>query len=685
MEEWWEEPIRVLQYNLQVKDTAGMVPEKLAKETEDLHANVVVLNVGGIYAWYQSEVPYHHVNEFLPAGRDLLKELIDAFHARSIRFVARFDFSITDDTTYLAPPEWFARKADNEPFYKGEKRMGNWSLFLNTCSSGGYRNEAVAVPVLKEVLGRYDIDGIFLNAPTAQECHCLRCKAAYLKKYGTPMPDEAEEIREDWYSYRTKENVGNLYRAVKETREEVPLILYYAPFTGSKKSSGRDSIYDRLATADLICTESQDVLSRGVNALPETIHPVLAMKSGQIREREKLPFGIIHSCPGMDWRHVGMPVTEYLPWMSQVPASGGILWHSVTGYPDTITDKRVLKAVGTVDAWAEKCGPDMQGVRYLSDVCLLWNGDLQSRGWADALVKDHVQFDLMQNYDFSPEDLFRYGAVIKPASFKLADPVREALSDYVRRGGKLLSEITDAEELSANTDFFGVQPEITESEYLAASYLRFEPAGEDLKKNMDTDKIPFRGKVLYVRPEGGETLATLVPPFAPLEVVGAPPERASMPVPKTDLPLAVSCRQEKGEVILLPFNMSTLVTQFHLRDHYDFIGNLLDRLLGDRRTLAADAPHDLQITAYEKENTVLIHLVNETGTRPLLDTIPLNGMEIRVKLGEGLQVKEVTSVIEGNQLAYSIEDGWLRLTDVKVTVWDMLKIQFESTKKRGRT
>lgn len=265
---WWQGPMRVMQYNLQVADTAGMDPEKIARETEELACNVVVMNVGGIYAWYPSKVKYHHINEFLPKDKDLLAELIKAFHDRNIKFVARFDFSITDDTTYLQKPQWFARHKDKSPYYRGEKRMGNWSLFLNTCANNGYRNEEVAVPVLKEVLNNYDIDGIFLNAPTASACFCEKCREKYEKTYGVDMPENEADFHKDWLSKCTKDNIGVLHRAIKETRSEVPLILYYIPYSWKFAGAGRidrDSIYERYATADLICTESQDVLSRGVH------------------------------------------------------------------------------------------------------------------------------------------------------------------------------------------------------------------------------------------------------------------------------------------------------------------------------------------------------------------------------------------------------------------------------------
>lgn len=59
--EWWKKPLRVIQTNLQVLDTPKMEPEKIAAEMEDLGANVLVVNVGGIYAWYPTEVPFHTI------------------------------------------------------------------------------------------------------------------------------------------------------------------------------------------------------------------------------------------------------------------------------------------------------------------------------------------------------------------------------------------------------------------------------------------------------------------------------------------------------------------------------------------------------------------------------------------------------------------------------------------------
>ena len=162
---WWKGPLRVIQTNLQVKDTGRMDPEKIAREIEEMSANVLVTNVGGIYAWYPSKVSYHHINEYLPEGRDLLEELVEACHRRGIRVVARFDFSKTDDRTYQERPGWFVREWDRRPQAYGITRPGEWSLLYTTCINGGYRGDEVAVPVIHEALREYDLDGVFFNAP----------------------------------------------------------------------------------------------------------------------------------------------------------------------------------------------------------------------------------------------------------------------------------------------------------------------------------------------------------------------------------------------------------------------------------------------------------------------------------------------------------------------------------------
>ena len=66
---WWYKQQRIVQYNLQMKDTAQMDPEKIARETEEMGANVAVINAADSVVWYQTKVPYQKINPYLPEGR----------------------------------------------------------------------------------------------------------------------------------------------------------------------------------------------------------------------------------------------------------------------------------------------------------------------------------------------------------------------------------------------------------------------------------------------------------------------------------------------------------------------------------------------------------------------------------------------------------------------------------------
>ena len=681
---WWKKPLRVVQTNLQVKDTRLMDPEKIAAETEAMAGNVLVMNVGGIYAWYPSKVRYHHINEYLPKEGDLLAELIDACHRRNIRVVARFDFSKTDDAVFQQRPDWFIREPDRSPRIYGATRPGDWSILYTTCINAGYRNEEVAIPVLEEVIDNYDIDGIFFNAPHYEYCCCESCRRKYQQYYGKPLPIDLSKVEEnttfaskagaglepDFASRCVRDNMDKIYGAVKRKAPDMPLILYYGLY--------RDNLNDRYATADMICTESQDVLSRGWKDIPPIWHPVLSMKMGRTMEEHPSPFGIIHSCPGMDWRHTGLPTAEYLFWMSGVVAGGGQLWHSITGFPDTISDKRILHSLTAVNKMIEKIENEMDGAEFRSDVLLYWDGGKAAEGWADGLTNCHFQFDLAAPYQLTSEKLARYPVVIVPNGGPLDSESLALLKTYAENGGKLIFEGNSSDRLIPAAGLLGISDEISTSEYLAASYWQFEPVGDVLRGTefTETPLLAHRGQTAYVKPLcGTQVLATLVPPFAPLNAVGAPPERASMLVSHTDLPLCTSRIVGSGTVVALTFGLGELMNEYKLAEHSYLCQNLVDFLLGDDRTFRMELLEGIETVCYQKKNLLLVHLLNGIGKRPLMNNILCTDVSFTTKLPKDKSVGEVLLPQSGQIPVWSEENGYLRVTIPRLSFWETVVIR----------
>src|SRR3954465_844488 len=75
----------------------------------------VIINAGGIVAYYPSKFPLQHQAEFLN-GRDLYGELVGAARQDGLAVVARMDSNRTSGNLFQAHPDWFAREKSGEPY-----------------------------------------------------------------------------------------------------------------------------------------------------------------------------------------------------------------------------------------------------------------------------------------------------------------------------------------------------------------------------------------------------------------------------------------------------------------------------------------------------------------------------------------------------------------------------------------
>ncbi len=666
----------VIQTNLQVLYTPRMDPQKLVGAVADMGANALVYNVGGIYAWYPTEVPFHAVNPYLPKGRDLLTEVIETCHQKGMKLIARFDFSKAEDRVYAQRPWWFVKTISGDPEIIGAKRPGNWSLLMSTCINSAYRDQAVAIPILKEVLAKYDIDGVFLNNPGFIPCYCENCRQRYRQIFNADLPEQVKDFHPDWQHLCVHDNIQKLQTAMKASRADLPLILYYTDDA---------RLAYRLEVADQICAEPQDILSLGRLKIPDITKPILHIKKGRTVEEKLVPYGIIHSSPGMDWRHTGLPTAEYEYWLSLITASGGNIWHSLTGFDLTITDKRILTTVTRFNQRIRRVSGDMEGALSDSEVVLLWNASPSAVGIANGLINRQIPFDLILNEQLTLAALKKYRLLILPEN-GLNESNIEMVTSFVKTGGRLLLEGSnmDVDGIGASIrDLLGFDGNLYRSGELAATYLRF--AGDSaldsdarrLRQGFEnTELIALRGIVGYITPRStAKVLLTQVPPFAPVDSVGAPPERASLLVAETDIPMLILNTLGQGKVLYLPFSLSTLINDYRLAEHYNLLSNMINLLLEGTRRVAITPIQGLYIAAFKKGRTQLVHLVNGAGSRPLVDNLPLYDLKLRIKQPEADHEQyEVTALISGAELSWVNLGGTIEISIPRLDVWECLKI-----------
>ncbi len=109
----------------------------------------VIINAGGIFAYYPSKFPLHRRPEAL-GDRDLYGELAKAAHEDGLMVLARMDSSRAAEPFYRAHPDWFAVDAAGKPFRAGE-------LYV-ACVNGPYYEEYLP-EVLREIIERTHPEG----------------------------------------------------------------------------------------------------------------------------------------------------------------------------------------------------------------------------------------------------------------------------------------------------------------------------------------------------------------------------------------------------------------------------------------------------------------------------------------------------------------------------------------------
>ena len=91
---WYLRAYRWGQTNITEKDPVRYDIPWWREHWKRTETQAVIINAGGIVAYYPSKFPLHHRAEFLN-GRDLFGELTNAAHADGLFVIARMDSSRT--------------------------------------------------------------------------------------------------------------------------------------------------------------------------------------------------------------------------------------------------------------------------------------------------------------------------------------------------------------------------------------------------------------------------------------------------------------------------------------------------------------------------------------------------------------------------------------------------------------
>jgi hypothetical protein len=680
---WYRRAYRWGQTNITEKDPVRYDIDWWRKFWKRTETQAVIINAGGIVAYYPSKFPLHYRAQFLN-GRDLFGELTEAAHKDGLIVMARMDSNRTAEDFYKAHPDWFTRDRNGNPYRAADKYI--------TCINSAYYDEYLP-GVLREIIERSHPEGVTDNswAGMGREniCYCANCERKFEAYAGTALPRAANW---DDPAYR-KWIMWNYQRRIE---------IWELNNRTTQAAGGEDCIWSGM-NSGLVTAQARSF--RDLREISKRAHIMMLdhqrrddntgfQQNGDTGKRVHELMGWDKLAPESMAMYLSRP--GYYRVASQTPAearmwmiaglAGGIQpwWHHVAAYHE---DRRMYRTAEPVMKWAKANEAYLHSREPVASVGLAWsqrNTDFFGRdnageivdapytGFMHALVRARIPY-LPVHLDDVANAAGRFSLLILPNVGAMPESQCAAVRKFVEAGGSLVAtgltslydEWGDARPDYALGDLFrahrieGAPRAGQRAGQAAHTYLRLSPelrarvdgpkAGDEppatgvrhavLKGFDETDILAFGGMLSPLRVDAGAVVPlTFVPPFPTF-----PPETAWMREPKTDVPGLVLSERGNARIAFMPADLDRRYEREHLPDHGDLLANIVRWAAGGSIPLSVEGPGFLDCHLYKQQSRLILHIVNLTsaGTwrAPLEELIPVGPLRISVRGAAGKKAR----------------------------------------------
>jgi hypothetical protein len=656
----------------------------------------VIINAGGIVAYYPTHIPYHKRAQFL-GERDLFGELVHAAHEDGLAVLARMDSGGAGEEFYQAHPDWFALDAAGKP----QRSRG---LYVG-CVNGSYYRDYIPV-VMKEIAKRYSPEGFTDNSWSgpgrANTCYCKNCEQAFLARSKKPLPrtvDWDDPGYREWieWCYQTRLEIWDLNNSV--TKAAGGEHCLWLGMNGGSIPGQCQSFRDYKA----ICERSEilmlDYQSRGDSSGFQNNGETGKFIHGLLGWDKLIPESMaMYQAGRPTFRMTAKPAVGARFWMLDGIA-GGIQpwWHHLGAFQE---DRRAFDTAEPVTRWHEANQQYLVNRAPIATVGVVWsqrNTDFYGRDDADllveqpgrgitqSLIKARIPY-LPVHADHLQRDSAMFDLLILPNLALLNNSQIEAIRAHVKRGGGLLA--TGESSLCnpwgeprpdfALADLFGAHYDgkraanKDNTKRRAASetqhtYLRIGDPGnksatdrhEVLQGFEKTDLLPFGGALDALRLDpSAKVILTFVPAFPVF-----PPESVWMREPKTDIPgLILNEPSDRGRVVFMPADLDRRFARDYLPDHATLIANLVRWAARRPMPLLVEGPGFLDCHLYYQPGRCILHIVNLSGAAfsraPVDELTPIGPVRIKIKLPKDVRGHSVHHLVAGSKSWSHVENGW---------------------------
>ena len=713
-EPWYRRTYRWGQTNMTEKDPVRYDIGWWREFWKRTRVQGLIINAGGIVAYYPSKFPLQHRAEFLD-GRDLYGDLAKAAHDDGLVVIARMDSNRTAEDFFQAHPDWFARNSEGKPYRAADKYV--------TCVNGPYYDEYLPA-VLTEIIERSHPEGFADNSWSGlgrdSICYCDNCARKFRDKAGATLPlkhDWNDPVFRRWidWSYARRIEIWDLNN---RTTKAVggPNCLWFGMNSGSVTSQSRSfrdckGIFER---AEMVFLDHQARATSGFEENADTGKLVHGMLGWDKIAPESMA---MYQAGRGTFRVASKPAAEARMWMFEGFA-GGIQpwWNHIGAYHE---DRRMYQTAEPVMKWYEANQALLVNRRPLATVGVVWSQrntdfygqdraaelvDAPYRGFAASLVRARIPY-VPVHIDHIERDGRNIKVLVLPNLAAISDAQCAAIRKFVSNGGALIAtgvtsvcnEFGDVRSDYGLADLFGAHfagpPDGIRavSAQTLHSYLRLDPemragvwgphtndeprAGGQrhpvLRGFEETDILPFGGTLFALKLESGVTVPlTFVPAFPVL-----PPETSWMRQPKTNIPGLVI----NGRVAFLPADIDRLYSLNNLPDHATLLANLVHWAANGDIPLQVEGRGVFDCNLYTQPGRVIAHIVNltATGRMPITDDdlVPSGPLKFGIRLPAGVGGHSGRLLVGGKSATPVLSGGWARVVVPSVLDHEVLVIE----------
>jgi len=702
---WYKRITRWGQVNITEKDPLRYDIGWWRKYWKQTETQGVIVNAGGIVAYYPTHIPLHKKAEYLD-DTDLFGELCSAAHEDGLAVFARMDSNRADETFYNAHPGWFATDAKGKPYRAGD-------LYI-TCINSPYYEDHIP-SILTEIAEMYKPEGFTDNSWSGlgreSICYCEYCKNSFREKTGNEIPLEKnwnDKVYQQWikWNYARRLEIWDLNN--KTTKAAGGDFCIWSGMNSGSITGQSRSFRDYRAIANkaeiIMLDDQARTDDDGFQHNGETgklIHGILGWD-------KLIPESMAMYQAHKPWfRLASKPEPEARIWMLEGIA-GGIQpwWHMVSAYHE---DRRMYHSPVRTFQWHKANEQYLLNRVPVANVGVVWSQnntdfygrdnasqlvEMPWRGMTQALMRARIPY-LPVHIDDVDRDGEQFTVLVLPNVAAMSDEQIAAVRRFVQKGGSLIAtgetslynEWGNKGSDFALADIFKahITKEINQElppppEKFAGeayhTYLRLTPElrrivngphvpdepvvnGKRhpiLKGFEETDILPFGGLLhpLSIDP-GSEVLMTYIPQFPVY-----PPEKAYMTEPKTNIPgIIINTTSAGGRIIYLPADIDRQFAVGNLPDHGNLLKNIVLWTLQDELPIIVKGAGLIDIHLYDQKGKFILHLINltnqNTWRQPLDELITVGPLFISIKKKQAVK-GEIHSLVSNKKLMARVSE-----------------------------